>query len=115
MLGVAVEARIVGVAICGRPTARLVDASQILEVTRLCTDGTKNACSLLYALAARIARELGYAKIQTYILASEPGTSLRAAGWHLEAETSGGSWDRPSRRRSDPNPTVKKQRWARML
>ena len=54
---------------------------RVLEVTRLVTDGTANACSLLYAAAARVGKELGYERIQTFILATEPGTSLRAAGW----------------------------------
>ena len=43
---------------------------EVVEVTRLCTDGTKNACSFLYGAAARIAKEMGYKQIQTYILES---------------------------------------------
>ena len=88
-----------GVAIVGRPTGRRLDDGKTLEVTRLCTDGTRNACSFLYAAAARRARREGYAKIITFILQSEPGTSLRAAGWKLEAEKAG-------------KPTWNKQRYA---
>lgn len=106
---------LVGVAIVGRPVARMVDQRNTCEVTRCCTDGTKNACSFLYATAARIAAELGFTKIQTYILDDEEGTSLRAAGWSMEAETSEGLWDRPARRRDANAPTCRKQRWAKYL
>lgn len=70
-----------------------------------------NACSLLYAAAWRAARALGYRRLVTYILASEPGTSLRAAGWRCVAQTSGGTWDRPSRPRVDLHPLQAKLRW----
>ena len=107
--------KLVGVVQLGRPVARMLDDGMTLEVTRLCTDGTHNACSFLYGRAARIARELGYSKIITYILDSESGISLRAAGWHKEADTAGGSWNCPSRAREAKAPTVPKQRWAKKL
>lgn len=103
-----------GAAIIGRPVARLAGhPKQILEVTRLVTDGTPNACSILYAAAARIGKELGYNKIQTYILATEPGTSLKASGWKCEGEAGGGQWKHTDGkpRRTD-QPTDKKLRWA---
>lgn len=108
---------LVGAAIIGRPVARGVNHKTTVEVTRLVTDGTKNACSILYAAAARIARELGYVKIQTYILDSERGVSLHAAGWECDKEaTRGGHWTRAdgSERRAD-QPEVPKQRWCRPL
>lgn len=80
-----------GVATAGRSVARMVK-SGVLEVTRVCTDGTPNACSMLYGACARVGREMGYNKIQTYILDSEPGTSLKAAGWTCEGLTAGGMW-----------------------
>ncbi|GAH46961.1 unnamed protein product, partial [marine sediment metagenome] len=80
-LAVACDDKIVGVAIIGRPIARALDKGFTAEVTRLCTDGTQNACSALYAAAWRAARSLGYKKLITYILNTEPGTSLIAAGW----------------------------------
>lgn len=83
------DGRLCGVAIVGRPTGRYLDNGSALEVTRLCTDGTRNACSALYAACARRAKREGYAKIITFILQSEPGTSLRAAGWTLEAAKAG--------------------------
>lgn len=104
-----------GVAICGRPVARKTNQRSILEVTRLCTDGTPMACSKLYAAAARIAKETGYEMIQTFILDTEPGTTLRAAGWQFDGVTTGRSWSVPSRPREDKHPIELKQRWIRTL
>lgn len=81
---------IVGIAVVGRPVARGCNPYMTAEVTRLCTNGAKNACSFLYAACARICKEMGFAKIQTYVLVSEPGTTLKAAGWIHEADTAGG-------------------------
>jgi hypothetical protein len=107
-IGCAAGDVIVGAAIIGRPVARHRDDGLTLEVTRLCTDGTRNACSFLYGAAARAAFALGYRRIGTYILASEPGTSLTGAGWKLIGETSGGSWTRSSRPRVDKHPLQRK-------
>ena len=107
--------QIVGIAQVGRPVARGYTDRMICEVTRLCTDGTRNACSFLYARAARMARRKGFKKIITYILDTEPGTSLRAAGWEYERTTQGGSWDCRTRPRRDKAPTCPKQRWAKNL
>ena len=82
--------RLCGVAIVGHPQSRMIDNDNILEVLRLCTDGTYNACSILYARCARIGKEMGYQKIITYILESELGTSLKASGWVCEEEKCGG-------------------------
>ena len=95
---------LVGVVIVGRPVSRHRDDGMTLEVTRLCTDGTPNACSFLYGAAARAAFALGYRRIGTYILKREPGTSLAAAGWKLIAETPGRSWSVKSRPREDKHP-----------
>lgn len=105
-----------GVAVIGRPVARMTDQRMTVEVTRLATNGRKNACSFLYAAAARAATALGYAAIQTFILASEPGTSLIAAGWKCLGPSSGGDWNRPSRagRRVD-QPQEAKVKWGKML
>lgn len=98
------EDKLVGVVIVGRPVARRRDDGRTLEVTRLCTNGHKNACSFLYGAAARAAFALGYSRIGTYILKREPGTSLIAAGWKLIGETPGRSWSVPSRLREDKHP-----------
>jgi hypothetical protein len=102
-----------GAAIVGRPVARAVDQDRTAEVTRLVTDGTYNACSMLYGAAARAAQAMGYDRIQTYTLDSEPGTSLRAAGWQDDGTVRGRSWTTPSRPRVDSHPTVDKRRWVK--
>lgn len=92
--------KLCGVAIVGRPVSRYLDNGRTLEVIRLCNDGTRNACSILYARCARVAKELGYEKIITYILESESGISLKASGWELEQESAGGGeWNCKSRPR----------------
>lgn len=101
----------VGVVIVGRPVSRMLDDGLSAEAVRLCTDGTPNACSMLYGAAWRAARAMGYARIYTYILASEPGASLKAAGWVCEGPAGGGSWDRTSRSREDKHPLESKVRW----
>lgn len=107
-LGCVENGELVGVAIVGRPVARMRDDGTTAEVTRLCTDGTKDACSFLYGAAARAAFALGFKRIGTYILASENGASVKAAGWRLIGQTKGGSWSRPSRGRDDKHPTEPK-------
>lgn len=107
-LGAIQNEQLVGVVIVGRPVARMRDDGETAEVTRLCTDGTKNACSFLYGAAARAAFALGFRRIGTYILASETGTTLRAAGWREIGRTAGGSWSRPDRLRDDKHPTEPK-------
>lgn len=109
---------LVGACSVGRPVARGCDPWFTAEVTRLVTDGTPNACSLLYAAAARACKAMGFKKIQTYILESELGTSLKASGWRFEAMTTGGDWNHSAayagKRRTD-QPQDRKQRWAKSL
>lgn len=107
-LGAASGDKIVGVAIVGRPVSRFRDDGETAEVTRLCTDGTKNACSFLYGAAARAAFALGFKRIGTYILEGEPGTSLTGCGWRLVGSTPGRSWSVPSRPRVDKHPLQKR-------
>jgi len=114
-IGVTNGERLVGAVVVGRPVARMTDYATTAEVTRLVTDGTTNACSILYAAAARAAAAMGFERIQTFILDDEPGTSLRAAGWTLEGKSGGGLWDRPGRPREDRHPTSAKQRWSKHL
>ncbi len=86
-----------GVAICANPVARMLDDGETLEVVRVATDGTFNACSILYGACGRIAREMGYRRVFTYTLHSESMASLKAVGWKLDAEDAGGvSWARPN-------------------
>ena len=110
-LGVEAPTGIVGVAIVGRPVARHLDDGWTLEVTRVATDGTRNAASALYGAARRATFALGYRTLVTYTLQTEPGTSLRAAGWRVVGEVTGRSWSRPSRPRVDTHPLEPKLRW----
>ncbi len=115
-IGLIVNNQLVGAAIVGRPVAREIEQYSIAEVTRLVTDGTMNACSALYSACARICKEMGFIRIQTYILDTEPGTTLRASGWRFETKTSGGNWNTVRRkgRRTD-QPMIPKQRWSKQL
>jgi tRNA A37 N6-isopentenylltransferase MiaA len=110
-IGLETEGHLVGVTIVGRPVARMLQDGRTAEVTRLCTDGTRNACSALYGAAWRAARAIGYRRLVTYTLPEEGGTSLRAAGWRLIGEAGGGSWSRTERPRVDAHPMQSKLRW----
>ena len=90
-----------GVAIVGRPVARHSDNGWTLEVNRCCTDGTKNACSMLYATAWKAAKAMGYKRLITYTLPVEGGASLRAAGWTQIGLRGGGNWNGQARPRID--------------
>lgn len=127
-VGCEYDGRLVGVIQVGNPVARMLCDGKTLEVVRLCTDSTvKGVCSFLYSKAARIAKELGYSKIITYILDTEDGTSLKAAGWVKEADVKGHKWHCPSRPREQftqvdlfgenrqKYPANDKQRWSKVL
>ena len=105
-----------GIAVVGRPVARSVPQYYVAEVTRLVSDGTQHVCSMLYAACARAADAMGYDEIQTAILENEPGTSLKAAGWHFDHMIRGRDWNCPSRgnRRTD-QPMCDKQLWKKIL
>ena len=108
--------KIVGVVVVGLPKARLAMDGWTLEVTRLATDGTRNACSLLYGAARRAAFALGYSRILTYTLSDEGGASLRASGFTEEATIKGESWERrhehDGRFVDNRNPIGDKKRWS---
>jgi len=112
-IGLAENEKIVGVVIIGTPVARMLADGFTCEVTRLATDGSRNACSMLYRAAWRAAKAMGYRRLVTYTLPEEGGTSLRAAGFKLIGEAGGGSWHRPNvgRPRVDLHPTQTKWRW----
>lgn len=114
-IGCAENGRLCAVAIVGRPVSRYLDDGFTLEVNRLCSDGTKNACSILYAAAARAARAMGYRKIITYTLDTESGASLRAAGWTNAGLAGGKAWT-GSRRPAQPlYPAQMKYRYEKRL
>jgi hypothetical protein len=109
-IGVVSESEIVGVAIVGRPVARGNDDGLTLEVNRCCTDGTRNACSMLYRASWRAARAMGYRRLITYTLPAEGGSSLRGAGFLLIGERGGGNWNTPSRPRIDTDQLLRGQK-----
>ncbi len=117
-IGLANGDQLVGACSVGRPIARALDPYATAEVTRLVTDGTKNACSALYGAAARAAKAMGYGRIQTYVLDVEPATSLKASGWRFDGMTAGGDWNHSKayagKRRTD-QPMQPKQRWVKEL
>lgn len=105
--------KIVGVAIVGRPVSRFLDDGLTLEVNRCCTDGTYNACSILYAAAWRAAKAMGYKKVITYILASENGSSLKASGYKCIGQAGGLRWTGKRRPEVDLYPAQMKLRFEK--
>ena len=126
--GVAAETEdgeLVGVAMAGRPAARKLQQAdpRLLEITRVCTTGHRNACSLLYGAICRAARALGYTSVITYTQEGESGASLRAAGFTAEADLPPARpWTQPSRPRYEANlfgerrrPRGAKTRWRKTV
>ena len=110
-IAVALDDEIVGVAMAGRPVSRRLDDGFTLEVNRVCTDGTRNACSKLYAACMRAGKAMGYTRFITYTLPSESGSSLKGAGWRLVGKAGGGNWNKPGRPRVDTELQQHKLRW----
>jgi|TARA_R100000458_G_C8215907_1_gene201877 hypothetical protein len=113
-VAVSQEDEVKGVAIVGRPVSRVLDDGWTLEVNRCCTDGTRNACSMLYATAWKAAKAMGYTSLITYTLESEGGSSLRGAGWRCVGKATtriGQGWNVKSRPRVDTHPLQQKLRW----
>jgi hypothetical protein len=112
-LSLHVHGQLVGVCMVGRPVARMLDKrGDTVEVTRMCTNGTPNACSQLYNAARKAARALHYKHLVTYIMADEPGTSLKAANWERKHDTPGRSWNFVCRPREDDHPLGTKHQYA---
>ena len=117
--------RLCGVAIAGQPIARKLDDGRTIEIRRVCTDGTRNACSILYGACCRVAKAMGYRRVVTYTLISEPGTSLRASGFKNCGIAGGGAWNREQRPREIEQITLfgtvkkysdePKQRWEKQF
>lgn len=114
-IGCQKDGALVGVAIAGRPVSRYLDDGFTLEVTRLCTLGDRNACSMLYAAAARAAKAMGYHKIITYTLDTENGASIRAAGWRCTGQAGGLRWTGVRRPAFDQSPAQMKLRYEKLL
>ncbi len=108
------EGHIHGVAVCGRPVSRRLDDGYTLEINRVCTDGTKNACSMLYGACSRIAKAMGYKKVITYTLHSENGASLKASNFNCEGQAGGTHWT-GIRNKGQSIPAEMKKRWSLYL
>ena len=103
--------RLCGVAMVGRPIGRFLDDGLTLEVNRCGTDGTRNACSMLYGAAWRAAKALGYKRIFTYTRQSENGSSLRASGWICDGPAGGTHWTGTRYEQIEMVLDEKKSRW----
>lgn len=127
-IGAMIGDKLIGAAICMRPASRALDDGKTIEVARVAveeptdgpTDLRRNCCSFLYSACARISREMGFFKIQSYILQDEPGMTLRGAGWVCERTNCGGTKqglrkNRPNGHKITPVTFKKKQRWAKIL
>jgi hypothetical protein len=112
-LAVEADGAVVGVAIVGRPVARALQNHTTTEILRNCTDGTFNACSMLYGAAWRAWRAMGGRRMYTYTLESEDGASLRASGARIdEVLPARGNWDAPGRPRpTNTEPCPARVRW----
>lgn len=104
----------IGCAVCGRPVSRYLDDGLTCEINRLCTDGTKNACSKLYGACCRVAKAMGYKLIITYILESENGASLKASNFKCDGIAGGTHWT-GSRNKNQKIPCEMKTRWSMNL
>jgi len=113
-IGLFEGSKMIGCAICGRPVSRYLDDGLTCEINRLCTDGTNNACSKLYGACCRVAKEMGYKKIITYILQSENGASLKASNFICEGEAGGTHWT-GTRNKGQNIPNEKKTKWSKIL
>ena len=109
------DGKLIGVAICGRPVSRFLDDGLTLEVNRLCTDGTRNACSMLYGACIRVAKAMGYKKVITYTLESENGASLKASNFIYDGIAGGAMWTGKRSGRDKGVPHEMKRRWVYIL
>jgi hypothetical protein len=119
-IGLREDGRLIGVVTAGRPVARALDDGYTLEITRCCVmEGHKNACSMLYAAALRVARAMGFLCAVTYSLPNESGSSLKAVGFQFDGMTKyyPNGWDMPGRPRKKPAryPDGPKIRWRRVF
>ena len=119
--GLYLDGQLVGVGIAGTCSSRELERrgdGHFIEIRRVATDGTLNACSAIYARMIRAAKAIGYCRVYTYSLQSESGASLKASGFVVDAgvKKAAKGWDRPSRPRDDSEwPDEAKVRWVAYL
>lgn len=103
-IGLEHEGELVGVAIVGRPVARLLQVEGAAELLRLCVtpSSPKGANSKLYSRCKRIWQLMGGTKLHTYTLSKESGASMRGAGLKEPAATvAQAQWNRVARPRDE--------------
>lgn len=110
------DGEVVGVVIVGRPVSRLLDDGMTCEVVRCCVraDAPRNTPSYLYGAARRVWQSWGGGRVITYTLESEPGDSLRGAGFLAVAKTKSEpkGWGRKDRGREvSKTDGQRKTRW----
>jgi hypothetical protein len=115
---------LLGVAIVGRPSARLLDDKRRLEITRVAVRAkVPNGCSILYGACSRAARAMGASDLITYIHSDELGASVRSANFVEMSIAAKGprDWRRSSIDcgRTAPHDNLPKRRflapWSEML
>lgn len=112
---------LVGVVIVGNPKAKALNDGTTFEVTRLCTNGHRNAASRLLGAAWKAAKAMGVRRMVSYLRSDEEGVCYRAAGWTVAADVQGREWDKytDSARRQKTLPgiieptteVIDRQRW----
>ena len=115
-IGVSDSGSLVGVAICGRPVARRLDDGYTLEINRLCTDGTPNVCIAHCPCRPVCGSIEDTAKVVTYILDTESGVSLKAAGYVCEGRAGGLEWNGERKpKMANQYPYQMKTRWVKKI
>lgn len=109
-IGAVKDGQLIGIAVVGRPVARKLDDGLTAEITRVCTDGTKNVNSFLYARCKKICQLMGYERVVTYTLEEESGASLKAVGARIDGYVNPDEWDRKNRRRKTQDVYFKKRK-----
>jgi hypothetical protein len=101
-IGLQLDGQLVGVAIVGRPVARMLQIPGTAELLRNCVSpaAPRNATSKLAGRAKRIWQLMGGVRLVSYTLARESGESMRGAGFIEDGAVAGRRWDTPSRRRA---------------
>lgn len=114
-VGAAWGDEIVGVAVAGKPTSRIIQQRepQTVELIRLCVrrGAPRNTLRTLHAAILRAAWALGYTRVISYTLKSESGNSMRDAGYRVIGEIKGRSWNCRSRPRIDGHAIEERLIW----
>ena len=123
-VGIDDAGELVGVGTLERPKAAKLCDGFTVEISRVCTTGIRNGCSMLYGALLRVAAGLGYKRAVTYTLATEKGSSLVASGFHRASDVPIRSWAKEHIRRGTFQPSMffqkygepaERVRWERAL